>query len=266
MENQIEHNENHPNVSLEEGGFDYSYVHTIARIARYDDKLAAPRVIEIQPAPTADFIETLASSIDREARMLGGTIPYAVIREVSENFIHARFEEIVVSILDDGNTIRFADQGPGITDKTKAQLPGFTSAIEPMKRYIRGVGSGLPLTKEYLDMKNGTISIEDNLGTGAVVTVSLKQHSRSAFNQQMVGNRNHSSIPIPPLNERQRDILKCFESEGALGVTDVVNLTGYPTSSTYKELQRLEEAGLLEKTMGKKRILTDMGFQVASSL
>ena len=56
--------------------------------------------------------------------------------------------------------------------KDKAQLPGFTSAIEPMKHYIRGVGSGLPIVKEYLDFSHGTISIEDNLGTGAVVTIS----------------------------------------------------------------------------------------------
>ncbi len=47
------------------------------------------------------------------------------MREVSENFIHARFKEIIVSILDHGNTIRFADQGPGINFKDKAQLPGF---------------------------------------------------------------------------------------------------------------------------------------------
>lgn len=103
----------------------------------------------------------------------GGTIPYTVIREVSENFIHARFKEVVVSILDKGNTIRFADHGPGIPSKEKAQMPGFSSAVEPMKNYIRGVGSGLPIVREYLESSHGTITIEDNLGTGAVVTVSL---------------------------------------------------------------------------------------------
>ena len=41
-----------------------------------------------------------------------------------------------------------------------------------MKSYIRGVGSGLPIVKEYLDFTHGTISIEDNLGTGSVVTIS----------------------------------------------------------------------------------------------
>ncbi len=46
--------------------------------------------------------------------------------------------------MDKGNTIRFADQGPGIAHKDLVQEPGFSSATEPMKRYIRGVGSGLP--------------------------------------------------------------------------------------------------------------------------
>ena len=95
------------------------------------------------------------------------------MREVSENFIHARFTEIIVSILDGGNTIRFADQGPGISDKKKAQLPGFSSAVEPMKGYIRGVGSGLPIVCDYLDFTHGSISIDDNIGQGTVVTISM---------------------------------------------------------------------------------------------
>ena len=263
MNYQIENHELSQNFSAAEE-FDFAYVHTIARIARYDDMLAAPRIIEIQPAPTHDFIEHLASTIDREAKILGGSIPYVVIREVSENFIHAHFAEIVVSILDNGNTIRFSDHGPGIRDKNKAQLPGFTSAIEPMKHYIRGVGSGLPLTKEYLEMKNGTITIDDNLGTGAVITVSLNHQETPV--QQASTHVTPITIPTPPLTVRQKDILKCFASEGALGVTDIVNLTGYPTSSTYSELQKLEEAGLLEKSLGKKRILTEIGFQVTQSL
>ena len=176
MNDQIEradHSHETPDEHAE--GYDYARVNAVARIALYDDLRSAPRVTEIQPAPTGEFIENLASKVYEQAKTSGGTIPYTVIREVSENFIHARFAEVTVSILDDGNTIRFADQGPGIPQKEKAQLPGFTSAIEPMKRYIRGVGSGLPIVKEYLEFSHGTISIEDNLGTGSVVTISLKE-------------------------------------------------------------------------------------------
>ena len=153
--------------------FDYSFVDTVGRIALYDDLRSAPRVVEIKPADTAAYIEALASTVYEQSHGAGGIIPYTVIREVSENFIHACFKEVVVSILDKGNTIRFADHGPGIPSKEKAQMPGFSSAVEPMKNYIRGVGSGLPIVREYLESSHGTITIEDNLGTGAVVTVSL---------------------------------------------------------------------------------------------
>ncbi len=159
--------------STESVSADYSFVTAVARIALYDDLRSAPRVTEIQPAETGAYIDGLAAQVYEQARQSGGTIPYTVVREVSENFIHARFKEIIVSILDHGNTIRFADQGPGISFKDKAQLPGFSSAIEPMKSYIRGVGSGLPIVKEYLEFSHGTISIEDNMGSGSVVTISV---------------------------------------------------------------------------------------------
>ena len=89
-------------------GFDFTHVNSVARIALYDNLLSAPRVTEIQPAPTGEFIESLATNVYQQSQAAGGTIPYTVIREVSENFIHARFQEATVSILDHGCTIRFA--------------------------------------------------------------------------------------------------------------------------------------------------------------
>lgn len=269
MENQIEHSpEERKNADGGGVSFDFTYVKTTARIAVYDDLRSAPRVIEIPPGPTNEYIEALASTTFDHAKRCGGSIPYTAIREVSENFIHARFNEIVVSILDEGNTIRFADQGPGIAHKDQAQLPGFTSAIEPMKKYIRGVGSGLPIVKEYLEFSHGHITIEDNLDTGAVVTISLQDKPteepvavRSRDRQQ-----RKRAVPAPPLTQRERDFLELFLEEGALGITDLVNLTDAPQSSTHATLKKLEEAGLIERTAGRKRILTDMGYEVANSL
>ena len=132
---------------------------------------AAPRVVDVDPAPVSEFIEALSVRVHEMARAAGGSVPYTVIREVAENFIHADFAEPVVSILDHGCTIRFADQGPGIADKDRALLPGFTTARGEMKRYIRGVGSGLPIVRDYLVHSGGSLSIEDNLGAGSVVTI-----------------------------------------------------------------------------------------------
>ena len=193
---------------------------------------------------------------------MGGKVPYTVIREVSENFIHARFKEIVVSIYDNGNTIRFADQGPGIEQKEKAQLPGFSSANNQMKKYIRGVGSGLPIVREYLGISNGTIRIEDNLTTGAVITISLNQSGSQQKNPESKGNK----IPIPALNGRAQTVLQLLHNEGDLGVSEISDLSGIPLSSTHKLLVELEESGLVEKTVRQKRMLTDYGQEVVASL
>jgi len=258
LNNEISQADTTPSTQENSSPFDYSFVPTIARIAIYDDLKSAPRIIEIEPSNTAEYIESLTSQIYEQSRMAGGSIPYTVIREVSENLIHAQFSEIIVSIFDQGNTIRFSDQGPGINNKEKVKLPGFTSAIEPMKRYIRGVGSGLPIVQEYLEVSQGTITIDDNLKSGAVVTISLNQHKEE---QQA----KPASSLIPPLNEREKQLLPFFLHEGALGVTDLVNLTGLPQSSTYSILVQLEQYGLIEKTVGQKRILTDFGYEVANS-
>lgn len=151
----------------------------VARIAAYDDLLSAPRMVEIPPSDVASYIDKIASTTYEMATSLGGVIPYTVIREVSENFIHAQFKEITVSIMDHGCTIRFADQGPGIDNKDRAQLPGFSSATSEMKNYIRGVGSGLPMVKEYLKFSNGRLVIEDNICDGAVVTIAVDPNAMS---------------------------------------------------------------------------------------
>ena len=237
--------------------FDYSFVPHTARIAVYDDLKSAPRVIEIKPAPTNEFIEALASEINNQRLVLGGSIPYTIIREVSENFIHAQFSEIVVSIFDKGNTIRFCDQGPGIANKDQAVRPGFTSAIEPMKGYIRGVGSGLPIVKDYLDISDGTITIEDNMGNGTVVTISLVKEEDKPKVQ---------ALPMPPLSPRERAALMFFAQEGALGNKELADLLGAPESSTYNLLTSLEEYGLIEKSYKRKRILTDLGSAISQQL
>lgn len=242
--------------------FDYSFVNAPARIALYDDMKSAPRITKIEPAKTNEFIESLTVTIYEQSKMAGGKIPYTLIREVSENFIHARFREIVVSILDDGNTIRFADQGPGIAEKEKAQQPGFSSAIEPMKDFIRGVGSGFPIVKDYLTEKNGSIVIEDNLVSGAVITISLVNNPSP---EKKVDERVHI-IPLIPLSEREKEFISILSREGSLGVTELVNLTGYANSSTYNTLKKLEEAGLVEKVGSQKRTLTTMGIQAAREL
>ena len=179
-----------------------------------------------------------------------------MIREVSENFIHAQFKEVVVSILDSGNTIRFTDQGPGIKDKELVQKPGVTSATEAMKSYIRGVGSGLPLVKDALSFSHGTISIEDNVNSGTVVTISLMDKPATP------------GAPAIEASEHKRKITKNDELillallKGPGGVSDVSRETELSVSSVHNSFERLTQAGLVCE-QGKKRALTSEGELVA---
>ena len=150
-----------------------SVVRHPARIAVYDDASAAPRVVVIEPKDVRAYLEEITLQVSQLAQGQGGAIPFMVIREIVENFIHAYFIEPTISILNHGNTIRFSDQGPGIREKERALQYGTTSATEEMRRYIRGVGSGLPYAQQYMLDKGGRLVIEDNIAGGTVVTISL---------------------------------------------------------------------------------------------
>lgn len=144
------------------------------RIAIYDDMLSTPRVVVVEPNNVRTYLEEITNTVYRCMKEQGGNISLMVIREIVENFIHAHFIEPIISILDGGKTIRFADQGPGITDKERAFEFGVTSADREMKRYIRGTGAGFPMVQQYLEAAGGAVSIEDNLSGGTVVTVTVE--------------------------------------------------------------------------------------------
>ncbi len=269
--------------------YDYSRVNDPARIAVYDDLLSSPQIIDIAPDTTREFINNLATTVYNSAKSAGGAIPYSIILQVSENFIHSQFREVVVSVLDGGNTIRFTDQGPGIADKEGAQLPGHSSATAPMKKYINGVGSGLPIVREYMETKNGVIQIEDNMNAGAIVTISLAKEKSSALSQQQPQQlpQQFQQLPNPnvsgggfsaaphmqsnvevvssTLTPRQFEIMKQFLYEDVWGLKDLSLSTGIPNSSTHSELKKLEEAGMMTR-LGKKYVLTELGVRVAQNL
>lgn len=151
-----------------------------ARIAVYDDAAAAPRVVVVEPKDVRSYLEEITGTVNKLSHEQGGAIPFMVIREIVENFIHAYFQSPTITILDGGNTIRFSDQGPGIREKDLALEYGTSSATEDMRRYIRGVGSGLPYAQQYMEDKGGSLTIEDNIAGGTVVTISIRPKVEAA--------------------------------------------------------------------------------------
>lgn len=224
-----------------------------ARIAVYDSLVAAPRVEELSAEDIASAIEQLASRTYAIARERGGTIPYVIIREVTENLIHAGFKEVVVTILDDGHTVRFADQGPGIPDKVRAFLPGYSTATAEMKQVIRGVGSGLPIVRETLSFHGGTIEIEDNLDHGTVVTL------REALPEPESAVVIDSVPAVPRLTERQKQVLSIIVELGTVGPTVLSKELDVGVATAYRDLAFLEECGLIRGDEAGRRSLTDYG-------
>lgn len=229
-----------------------------ARIAVYDDAAAAPRVVIVDPTDVRSYLEEITSEVTRLAHEQGGSIPFMVIREVVENLIHAYFIEPAISILDDGNTIRFADQGPGIKEKERALEYGTTSATEEMKRYIRGVGSGLPYAQQYLRDKGGTLEIEDNISGGTIVTISMGNPAKRPSAGGFV------DAPTPPtpaitLSERGQLVVSYLANHESVGPKELVEAYGLSQATWTRELQSLEQRGVVTKRGGQKRYLTDMG-------
>ncbi len=160
------------------------------RIAIYDNLKSIPKIIDLKYQQIENLLTDLPQKVYMFSHELGGHIPYTILKEVIENLIHANFQDITISILDNGNFIIISDHGPGIIDKEKAFLPGYTSATNEMKKYIRGVGSGLPIVKETIHFCGGIIEVQDNINHGTVVCLKMSNNINNTANTNINTNNN----------------------------------------------------------------------------
>ena len=297
----VEEEAKKPHNSLAEDGV-VSYP---ARIAIYDDPAVTPRVIVLEPTNIRDFLSSLTETVAKLSHEQGGTIPFTIIREIVENYIHAAFIEPTITILDNGNTIRFCDQGPGIKEKDKALQFGTTSATDSMKHYIRGVGSGLPIAQQYMMDKGGSLSIQDNISSGTIVTISTRPAGEESLPIAPRVSCQPASIPNLPgdiqnqaggatgagvfvqitsdpaktatdtttetsstnisLSARGEQILTLFLSKSEVGGKELAECFGGSQPTWSRELKLLDTLGLTHKT-GQKRQLTALGKAYIHSL
>jgi anti-sigma regulatory factor (Ser/Thr protein kinase) len=226
------------------------------RIAVYGDPPTPPLVVSVADFPPSEsdlpkLIDTLTTRVDSLAREQGGRLPIAVVREMMENLVHASFSGVVITILDRGNTIRVSDRGPGIPDKDAALRPGFTSAGAEAKRFIRGVGSGFSVINDMLSGLDGSLEIEDNLGRGTVVTVRVSPAANTSLAP--------GPVPAYNLSERQLRTLLLTVELAPVGPTRIARELGVSTSTAYRDLVFLEEAGLATSEATGYRSVTEAG-------
>ncbi len=182
------------------------------RIASYDSMTSLPRTLDLSSDDFRAFVEDVSARVYALCREKGGSVPFVVIREAVENLVHAGFADAVVTILPDGNTVRISDHGPGVPDKQRAFLPGFTTASAAMRDFIKGVGSGLPIMRESLSAVGGYIAVEDNLGCGAVVTISSAGAAEPAVSADVGSD---SRLPEQPSRQLWSDAIEARASSGA---------------------------------------------------
>jgi histidine kinase/DNA gyrase B/HSP90-like ATPase len=228
------------------------------RLAIYDSALAAPQVESVRAEDFHVLVGELAARTYAVCRERGGRIPFVVIREIMENLIHAYFRNATITVLDDGNTIRISDGGPGIRNKTRALEPGFSTATREMRRFIRGVGSGLPVAHEQLQFLGGTLLIEDNLDRGTVITLRVAHEIVPAAPQQPV-EPDTPARPAVEVSARQRKVLLLIAELGAAGPTLIAKELDISHSTAYRELQALQTLHLVTGKGRGVRTLSEEG-------
>jgi hypothetical protein len=189
-------------------------------------------------------------------------VPPLAVREVVENLIHAGFADALVTVLDEGRTVRVSDTGPGIADRHRALLPGFSTAGAGERSVIRGVGCGLPLAAAVLAERGGRLEIAENLGGGAVVTLELPEPA---------GGPARTAPPAAPAapegpDEGARMALALLLELGSAGPERLAGELGLPLAECGRELVLLEHRGLVAREPGGARTLTEAGRALVATL
>jgi len=228
------------------------------RIAIYDTLTSPPRVIAVEEKDLPALIASLAEKTYHYCREQGGQIPYTVLQELMENLLHACFRDVVITILDNGQTIRISDHGPGVDDKDRAFQPGFTTATALQRQIIRGVGSGLPVARESLQFLRGVLTVDDNLGGGAVFTIKMPAHAPEP--------EAAPHAPQVKLTTRQTKVLVLLMELGSSGPTAIAKELDISSATAFRELVVLQDMGLIHSLGDGKRALREEGLRLLESI
>lgn len=251
------------------------------RIAVYPDS-GGPELTEASAASpkaaTAKFSK-LVIDIVKEA---GGLVPEIAIQEIVENLVHAEHRGVIISVMENGNTVRVSDKGPGILRKERAFEFGFSGATPDVAPHIRGIGAGLGIARAATERAGGTVTIEDNIGGGTVVTMVVKPKQDSGSGEDkdfsrvsiQTGNENAESparrypgaVPNINISERQQKVLITVMEGGEIGPSTVADRLGMSVSTAYRDLSILEENGLVTGDDSGKRAMTHLGHDLVEAL
>ncbi len=230
-----------------------------------------PEVSEISAASTGAAGAKFFKVVMEEVRECKGRVPEKALQELIENLIHAEFKGVVISVLEGGNVVRISDKGPGIQDKNRAFEFGFSGATLEAAREIRGVGAGMGIARAAAEEAGGTVTIEDNIGGGTVVTLSMGETAQARSTgkptQQSAPRKKYpDAVPKMNISERQQKVLVTVLESGELGPSTVAERLGISVSTAYRDLSVLEEHGLVASVDSGKRVITPLGQDLVEAI
>lgn len=217
------------------------------RLAVYGAPGEPPLVEEIRDDDAVALIEAVCDAVGERSGL-----PAPAVREVVENLVHAAFADAVVSVLDGGGTLRVSDHGPGIADPRRAVLPGFSSAGPEARAIVRGVGGGLPLALAMMGEAGGRLEIEENLGAGTAVTLTLAAPPAPSAE--------------PVCSETAREILALLLELPNADPARLAGELGRSRAECGRELALLQHRGLVAREPSGPRRLTEAGAHLVATL
>jgi anti-sigma regulatory factor (Ser/Thr protein kinase)/DNA-binding transcriptional ArsR family regulator len=240
------------------------------RIAVYP-RGGEPEITEVSAANPRSATQKFTRFVSEKVREAGGRVPEESIREVLENLIHAGYSGVVISLLDGGNIVRVSDKGPGVENKSRAMEYGFSGATPEALREIRGVGAGLGIARAAAEKAGGEVTIEDNIGGGTVVTISMagedpvageNKPAESPYTQR----RYPDGVPRMNISERQQKVLITVLECGEVGPSTVADRLEISVSTAYRDLSVLEEHGLVQADESGKRLISPLGRDLVEAI
>jgi DNA-binding transcriptional ArsR family regulator len=238
------------------------------RIAVYPGG-GTPEITEVSASDPGSATRKFTRFVTEKVRVAGGRVPEESIREVVENLIHAGYQGVVISVLDDGNVVRVSDKGPGVENKSRAMEFGFSGAAPGALGEIRGVGAGLGIARAAAEKVEGTLTIEDNIGGGTVATISVaggEAAPKEAAAPPPPQRRYPDGVPRMNISERQQKALITVLECGEVGPSTVADRLEISVSTAYRDLSVLEEHGLVMADESGKRLISPLGRDLVGAI
>src|SRR5215217_7482508 len=220
------------------------------RIAVYP-RGGTPEITEVSASNPGSATQKFTRFVSEKVREAGGRVPEESIREVVENLIHAGYQGVVISVLDGGNVVRVSDKGPGVVNKSRVMEFGFSGAAA--------------------EKVGGTVTIEDNIGGGTVVTVSAAGGETVAGEGETASRlspqrRYPDGVPRMNISERQQKALITVLECGEVGPSTVADRLEISVSTAYRDLSVLEEHGLVMADESGKRLISPLGRDLVEAI